>query len=58
MKNASQCILSGMGRLTYLTSLIEYIKGQAEQHRTESLFGEYRRWLSENSVPYDERYLA
>ena len=39
-------------------SLIEYIKGQAEHHRTESLLDEYRRLLRENGVPYDERYLA
>jgi putative transposase len=37
---------------------IEYIKGQAEHHRTESLLDEYRRLLRENGVPYDERYLA
>jgi len=37
--------------------LIEYIKGQAELHRTESLLDEYRRLLGENSVLYDERYL-
>ena len=39
-------------------SLIEYIKDQAEHHRTESLLDEYRRLLLENGVPYDERYLA
>ncbi len=39
-------------------ALIEYIKGQAEHHRTESLLDEYRRLLRENGVPYDERYLA
>ena len=39
-------------------SLIEYIKGQAERHRTQSLLDEYRRLLRENGVPYDERYLA
>ena len=38
--------------------LIEYIKGQAEHHRTESLLDEYRRLLRENGVPYDEQYLA
>ena len=39
-------------------SLIEYIKGQAEYHRTESLMDEYRRMLRENGVAYDEQYLA
>ena len=39
-------------------SLIEYIKGQAEHHRTESLLDEYWRLLRENGVAYDERYLA
>jgi hypothetical protein len=39
-------------------SLIEYIKGQAEHHRTESLLDENRRLLRENGVPYDDRYLA
>ena len=39
-------------------SLIEYIKGQTEHHRTESLLDEYRRLLRENGVLYDERYLA
>ena len=39
-------------------SLIEYIKGQPEHHRTESLLDEYRRLLRENGVSYDERYLA
>jgi putative transposase len=38
-------------------SLIAYIQGQAEHHRTESLLDEYRRLLRENGVPYDERYL-
>ena len=36
----------------------EYIMGQAEHHRAESLLDEYRRLLRENGVPYDERYLA
>jgi len=39
-------------------ALIDYIKGQAEHHRTESLLDEYRRLLRENGVAYDERYLA
>jgi putative transposase len=39
-------------------SLIEYIKGQAEHHRAESLLDEYRRLLRENGISYDERYLA
>ena len=39
-------------------SLVEYIKGHAEHHRTESLLDEYRRLLRENGIPYDERYLA
>ena len=39
-------------------SIIEYIKSQAEHHRTESLLDEYRRLLRENGVPYDERYLT
>jgi putative transposase len=39
-------------------ALVEYVKGQPEHHRTESLLDEYRRLLRENGVPYDERYLA
>ena len=39
-------------------ALIEYIKGQAEHHRTESLLDEYRRLLCENGISFDERYLA
>jgi putative transposase len=39
-------------------SLIEYIKDQAEHHRTESLLDEYRRLLREHGVSFDERYLA
>ena len=38
--------------------LIEYIKCQAEHHRTESLLDEYRRLLRENGIAFDERYLA
>jgi len=52
----------GYGALTVTfsgkDSLIEYIKGQAEHHRTESLLDEYRRLLRENGVSYDEHYLA
>ncbi len=39
-------------------AIIEYIKGQAEHHRTESMLDEYRRLLRENGVAYDEQYLA
>jgi hypothetical protein len=39
-------------------SLIEYIKGQAEHRRTESLLDEFWRLLRENGASYDERYLA
>ncbi|MBN2579601.1 MAG: IS200/IS605 family transposase [Pirellulales bacterium] len=39
-------------------ALIEYIKGQAEHHRTESLLDEYRRLLRENGITFDERYLS
>ena len=39
-------------------AIIEYIKGQAQHHRTESYLDEYRRMLVENGIEYDERYLA
>jgi REP element-mobilizing transposase RayT len=38
--------------------LIEYIKGQEEHHRRESLIDEYRRLLIEHGIAFDERYLA
>jgi REP element-mobilizing transposase RayT len=39
-------------------ALIDYIKGQAEHHRTESLLDEYRRLLTESGISFDERYLT
>jgi hypothetical protein len=38
--------------------LIEYIKGQVEHHKTESLLDEYRRLLRENGIQFEERYLT
>jgi hypothetical protein len=51
----------GFGAFTVTYSakdtLIDYIKGQIEHHRTESLLDEFRRLLRENGVEFDERYL-
>lgn len=38
-------------------TLIKYIKGQVEHHKTESFEDEYRRLLKENGVDFDEKYL-
>jgi hypothetical protein len=52
------CSYSGNCGITIAWHSNEYIKGQAERHRTELLLDEYRRLLRENGVPYDEPYLA
>jgi hypothetical protein len=59
-KNRQRTLPDGHRELLYryIWRLIEYIKGQAEHHRAESLLDEYRRLLRENGVVFDERYLA
>jgi REP element-mobilizing transposase RayT len=38
-------------------TVIEYIKGQEEHHRTETFIDEYKRLLTEAGIAFDERYL-
>ena len=38
-------------------ALIEYIKNQEEHHRTETFADEYRRFLKDAGIEFDERYL-
>ena len=38
-------------------SVAAYIEGQEEQHRVVSFQDEYRRFLKEYEVEYDERYV-
>lgn len=38
-------------------ALIEYIKNQEEHHRTETFADEYRRFLKEAGIEFNERYL-
>ncbi len=35
----------------------EYIAGQREHHRVETFQEEYRRFLADNSIAFDERYM-
>ena len=37
--------------------IIEYIKKQKEHHRKESFEEEYKRFLIENGIDFDEKYL-
>ena len=37
--------------------LAEYIKNQAEHHKTVSFLDEYKRLLLEAGIPFDEKYL-
>ena len=38
-------------------TIINYVKNQKEQHRSESFFDEYKRLLIENGIEFDEKYL-
>jgi hypothetical protein len=38
--------------------MIEYIKNQEEHHKRESFLDEYRRFLHEAEIEFDEKYLA
>ena len=38
-------------------AVIDYIKRQKEHHKTESFCDEYKRLLTENEIPFDEKYL-
>jgi putative transposase len=37
--------------------LLRYIRGQEEHHRKKTFQGEYRAFLEEREVSYDERYI-
>ena len=51
----------GFGAFTYSHSskdeLIEYVKNQAEHHKTISFKDEYIKLLNENGIEFDEKYL-
>ncbi|MBI5819409.1 MAG: IS200/IS605 family transposase [Verrucomicrobia bacterium] len=51
----------GYGAFTYSKdekdALIEYIKNQEEHHRTETFADEYKRFLKEAGIEFDERHL-
>lgn len=51
----------GYGAFTHsqgeIARLIEYIKGQEEHHHRTTFAEEYRRWLVEAGIEFDERYL-
>ncbi|NTS40670.1 IS200/IS605 family transposase [Flavisolibacter sp. BT320] len=38
-------------------AVIDYIKRQKEHHKTESFHDEYKRLLTENEIPFEEKYL-
>lgn len=38
-------------------SIIAYVKGQKEHHKTENFSEEYKRLLLEHQIPFEERYL-
>ena len=38
-------------------AVIDYIKQQKEHHKTESFYDEYKRLLTENEIPFEEKYL-
>jgi putative transposase len=40
-----------------LAALVAYIDGQEEHHRTRSFQEEYRAFLTQHNVTYDERYV-
>ena len=40
-----------------VSSVIEYIKNQKEHHKTTRFSEEYRKFLDENDIVFDERYL-
>ena len=35
----------------------DYVAGQTEHHRVETFQDEYRRFLSEHGIAFDERYM-
>ena len=37
--------------------VIDYIKNQKEHHKHESFITEFKRFLTENGIEYDEKYL-
>ncbi len=51
----------GYGAFTYSIdakeNLIEYIKNQKAHHKKESFIEEYKRFLKENKIDFDEKYL-
>jgi putative transposase len=52
---------NGYGAFSVSASKLEvvrrYIQNQREHHRTETFQEEFRRWLKEYEVEYDERYV-
>jgi REP element-mobilizing transposase RayT len=38
-------------------AVVEYIKNQKEHHKKETFDDEYRRFLKENGISFDEKYL-
>ena len=52
---------SGYGAFTHargdLTSLVNYVKNQKEHHHTVSFEEEYRQFLKETGIEFDERFL-
>ena len=38
-------------------TVIEYIKNQKEHHKNISFFDEYKKFLIDNDIEYDEKYL-
>jgi REP element-mobilizing transposase RayT len=51
----------GYGAFTYSIhekdKVIEYIKNQVKHHKTETFIDEYKRFLKEYKIKYDEKYL-
>lgn len=51
----------GYGAFTYSIKekdrLIEYIKNQKEHHKKETFYDEYKRFLIENEIEFNEKYL-
>ncbi len=51
----------GNGAFTYCIKekdmIIDYIKNQKEHHRKETFLDEYRHFLKENRIEFDEKYL-
>ena len=42
---------------SHRNTLVSYIKNQIEHHKTESFIDEFKRFLKEEGIDFDERYL-